>query len=477
MVGMIDLTKAVLAGVRRATAFWGAAPSALLLALVVNCGVADKAAAIPAFARQTGQTCSTCHTAFPQLTPFGRRFKLGGYTAGGGDTKDLPQLSFMLQSGYTHYNVGLTAPTGNYSSPPGGGFNGVNNYVDLAQQIAIFYGGRIYGNLGGMLQATFSNSSSRDFAIDNSDIRYADSFKFYNHDVLWGLTANDVPTMQDVWNTTPVWSSPFITSAFSLSPVANTMIQSFGPGQTLGGGGYLFLNDTWYAELSAYGSLTPKAQLTLGIPGSSVGPAISGLAPYYRVAMEQNWGDHSFMIGAYGMNANVTPAYSYGFGTDNMYDAGFDSQYQWITDVHAVTIRANYIWERQLLNSSFAQGFSANPTDYLRSLKIGAEYVYNNTYAFTATYFQITGSPDAVIFSQNAFMSPNSSGWIFDLAYLPFSHGGPDLWPWFNTRLGVSYTLFTKFDGSATNIDPTNCPYCRNANNNNTLFVYALSMF
>jgi hypothetical protein len=60
---------------------------------------------------------------------------------------------------------------------------------------------------------------------------------------------------------------------------------------------------------------------------------------------------------------------------------------------------------------------------------------------------------------------------------MPFSHGGPDLWPWFNTRLGVSYTLFNRFDGGSTNIDPTNCPYCRNASNNNTLFLYALSMW
>src|SRR5579863_2161951 len=42
------------------------------------------ASAIPSFARQTGQPCSTCHTAFPELTPYGRQFKLSGYTAGGG---------------------------------------------------------------------------------------------------------------------------------------------------------------------------------------------------------------------------------------------------------------------------------------------------------------------------------------------------------------------------------------------------------
>jgi len=44
----------------------------------------ERAEAIPAFARQTGQTCSTCHTAYLQLTPFGRRFKLNGYISRGG---------------------------------------------------------------------------------------------------------------------------------------------------------------------------------------------------------------------------------------------------------------------------------------------------------------------------------------------------------------------------------------------------------
>jgi len=35
--------------------------------------------AVPSYARQTGMACSTCHTVFPELTPFGREFKLNGY--------------------------------------------------------------------------------------------------------------------------------------------------------------------------------------------------------------------------------------------------------------------------------------------------------------------------------------------------------------------------------------------------------------
>ena len=47
-------------------------------------GLSNTAKALPSFARQTGQPCGTCHTDFPELTPYGRLFKLNGYTAGGG---------------------------------------------------------------------------------------------------------------------------------------------------------------------------------------------------------------------------------------------------------------------------------------------------------------------------------------------------------------------------------------------------------
>ena len=50
---------------------------ALMAALVT-----PPASAVPAFTDQTGQPCQACHVGGfgPQLTPFGREFKLGGYT-------------------------------------------------------------------------------------------------------------------------------------------------------------------------------------------------------------------------------------------------------------------------------------------------------------------------------------------------------------------------------------------------------------
>ena len=45
------------------------------------------AQAVPNFATQTGQPCTACHIGGygPQLTPFGRAFKIGGYTQSGGE--------------------------------------------------------------------------------------------------------------------------------------------------------------------------------------------------------------------------------------------------------------------------------------------------------------------------------------------------------------------------------------------------------
>jgi hypothetical protein len=55
-----------------------------MLALMILFGVVPAAHGLPSYSRQTGQACSSCHVGgnWPQLTPWGRFFKLSGYTAG-----------------------------------------------------------------------------------------------------------------------------------------------------------------------------------------------------------------------------------------------------------------------------------------------------------------------------------------------------------------------------------------------------------
>jgi hypothetical protein len=49
--------------------------------------LADRASAVPAFARKYHTSCSTCHVAYPVLNAFGKAFKASGYRMPGGDER------------------------------------------------------------------------------------------------------------------------------------------------------------------------------------------------------------------------------------------------------------------------------------------------------------------------------------------------------------------------------------------------------
>src|SRR6202021_1696029 len=91
------------------------------LVIVMLCGLTAPSRAVPSFARQTGMACAACHTVFPELTPFGREFKLNGYVLDNikqvtGTTTDnrqtlalnsIPPISVMVQVSYTHTGKAL----------------------------------------------------------------------------------------------------------------------------------------------------------------------------------------------------------------------------------------------------------------------------------------------------------------------------------------------------------------------------------
>ena len=231
----------------------GALAAAVLIALIGETLAPHAALALPLYARQTGQTCATCHTAFLELTPFGRRFKLGGYTLSGGDWKG-PPFAVMLQPTFTN----TQAPQPGGAAP---GF-GVNNDL-VMQQISLFTGGKITENSGAFIQGTYDGIAHR-FGWDNTDIRYARSVNIGGHTLLWGITANNNPTVQDVWNTTPAWSFPYISPGLAPSPTAATFIEQVYAQQVAGLSAYSFLDDTFYFEFGGYRPLSNSTQLALG---------------------------------------------------------------------------------------------------------------------------------------------------------------------------------------------------------------------
>ena len=192
--------------------------------------------AVPSYARQTGQPCAACHTAFPELTPFGRRFKIGGYTLGGGDWTG-PPIAAMYMAGFTHTQSPQDAP-------PAPGLRTNDNLV--SQQVSGFIAGQLYGNLGSFIQIT-GDPVGGTVGLDASDVRYADTLKLFGKDTIWGIDANNAPTVEDPWNTTPSWGWPQISS---------TIAPAFGPplthlegsytGIVGGAGAYVFWDDMLY---------------------------------------------------------------------------------------------------------------------------------------------------------------------------------------------------------------------------------------
>ena len=117
-------------------------------------------------------------------------------------------------------------------------------------------------------------------------------------------------------------------------------------------------------------------------------------------------------------------------------------------------------------------GLSAdNLYDELNDFNISASYIYDRKISFTAGYFNTWGTTDMSLYGTSNG-SPDSRYYKFDLAYLPFMNGGPDLWPWFNARIGVLYTHYDKFDGTWSNVNTG-----LKAGGNDTVFLYTWLMF
>ena len=434
---------------------------------VLIAGLPRDASALPSFARQTGQECAACHNGFPELTPYGRLFKLNGYTftggvPGTGEQSKLPPLSVMMATSFTHTQAGQQGGAAPHFAPND------NPAFDMA---SLFYGGIIAPNLGAFVQGTY-NGVSRSFNWDNLDIRYARSYTMFGAETVSGISVNNNPAMSDVWNTTPAWRFPYIKSGLAPMPNAATMIEGSLAQQVLGVTAYTFWNRLLYAEVGGYQTLSPLMDSALG--ATSTGNSTSGIAPYWRLAMQQEWGRSNFELGTFGMAGAMYPGRVTGSGTDRYTDIGFDAQYQFLADRDSFSVQASLINENQDLRASSVLGNSSNQTNTLRSLNAKASYSYDQTYYGTLGYFQVDGNTDAGLYgATSANNSPNSSGFTAEIDYMPFNHGGPSFWPWLNAKIGLQYIYYTKFNGATTNYDGAG----RNAADNNTLYLFAWLAF
>jgi hypothetical protein len=454
----------------------------------------QRADALPSYARQTGYGCGMCHTEFPQLTPLGRRFKIGGYTMRKAEptpirlvdspyTKAPPvattsdfgvPISVQVISSFTH----TATPMATAGSAP---YLKANDNFEPVQTASLFYGGAITDHIGAYAQFTYNAQPfgpplAHLYTWDNLDVRYANTTNIAGMPVVYGLTVNNNPTVSDPWNSTPAWGYPFVATNLANTPGAKTRIDQGFAAQVLGVGGYAFINDKLYVEAAGYQTLRPGTLDSLGVAPGNTTPT-QAIAPYFRVAYEEQWGKNILEVGAYGLMVDSGLPYGTpGPGTNRFTDIGVDSQYQYQGDGYWITVRGTYIHEKQQLDATFNAGGAANLTNTLNTFRANAALTYgvDGKVIVTGGYFNTTGSSDTLLYAGNRTFSPNSDGFTAELAYQFFGkNNAPKLWPWFNSRLGVQYIAYNKFNGAKFNFDGMGT----NARDNNTVLVYLWSAF
>ena len=473
------------------------------LALGLALLAVPQAHALPAFSRQTGQNCVACHAGgqFPELTPYGRMFKMTGYTIG---EHKLP-LSMMGVLSYSKVK-----DTSKSDNPPA---DFQKNGMPIAATGSLFIAGKVTENIGLFSQITYDNyagqSVSSDGAgagyfqghtnADNIDLRYADRFIDANRDLIFGVSLNNNPSVSDPWNTAAAWMQYVPVP----SPTSNAFIDGnapypgYGAGSNIAGlSAYAYWNKSIYAELGGYKTANRGFSfLSSGINDAGT-TKLKGLNPYWRLAYTHEWGPHNIMLGTSGMIADKynSPDTSDPSNVDRFKDQGFDAQYQYLLDPHTVTAQLAYMTEKHdysIYGANQAVAFvdaagnplpNTNSSDTTHTLRAKLTYTYQAKYGGSIGYFNMTGSTNtanqtsgydpgtltitsdptagapSTRVSGNLSGNPATSGFTYEAFWIPVQY----------VRVGMQYTSYSKFNGASSNYDG----FGRDAKDNNTLFFY-----
>ena len=435
-----------------------------VLALSAAFFAPHQAHAIPSFTAQTGQPCSACHVgAFgPQLKPYGRDFKLGGYVASDRSDDNIvdnwyERITAAAKTSFTH-----NGPIGNSKGDilPNAGGKGFRANDNLAfDQGMVFFGGRITQNVGALAEVSY-DGINQNFFWDAVDIRRAWDGELFGQDFTAGINLDNQMANSTIWNSTAPWAFPYNSSSLSSTPQAGTLLEDALNGQIIGPGAY-FSNGLVFGEANVYFPLNRNFNQAMGT-GNTASDKYVAPIPYGHLAIEHEFDHHSHyaQAGMFGTTATRQPGNDQTTGhTDRITDFGLEGNYQYLADMHnAVSAHATFVHENQELKASQALS-GTNATNHLNQFKADVTYSIDDTYVPSVQYFKTTGSSDTALYTSSANGSPNSEGYTVDLAYVPF--GKPDSSiQWGNARLALQYTGYTRFNGTS-----------KNASDNNTLFL------
>jgi hypothetical protein len=428
-------------------------------------GLAPNALALPSYARQTGLPCSGCHTTPPELNNGGRLFKLMAYI----DRAENKSITADPSTRRAPLNMLETLPlsaffetsmTGTKTPQPG-----TQNWnAQFPQDISIFLAGAWTDHIGSFLQVTY-NKPDDHFTTDNTDIRYANKTTVSGKELVYGLTLNNNPTLEDLWNSTPAWGYPFIAPNGAPGPAAAPIINGQLAQDVAGLGGFTMWDQHVYFAGTLYRS--NHVGDTQPTTGTCCTYNIQGTAPYWRLAFQQNGRTASLEVGGYGMHLKSTPKAVTG-SEDSYTDFGPDIQYDRTIGKDVFSLRATYVRENAALIASAANG-NANPgPHHLNASNVNAAYHFGNRFSGTMGWFLVDGTNDPLLYSQAAVSGSANGG-----ARSEGISANVSYWPFQNVDLAVQYTNYTRFNGGNTNYDGAG----RNASDNNTVYLLARFVF
>lgn len=380
--------------------------------------IALHAQAVPSYARQTGQDCVACHIGGfgPQLTPFGIKFKLGGYVDSDGKDGKVP-LSAMVVAEYNRYK-----------EPDANGNLVTSSSLGVAES-SVFLAGKLSDHIGSFVQVT-NSGTEHITAIDQADLRVTTTMDVgMRKEALLGLSINNNPTVQDPFNTLSVWGFPYTSSEHDGMSYPGTDLVSASAGQrVIGTSAYALLNDSIYAELGLYNTLSPAIQSRLGL-GQTDGEAFGRInnAPYWRLGYMQDLRTSAWSVGLLGFNGDIKDRLS-GDSMNRFRDLGIDASYQFLGNrQHVVTVNASYLKEHTTVADD--AGDISNST---KDFRLAASYHFMNTYGASLAYVKASSQDH----------STDNRGYIYQLDWTPWGKESSWAAPWANLRLGLQYVSF-----------------------------------
>lgn len=435
----------------------------------ILCLSASMAQALPSYARQTGSDCASCHVGGfgPQLTPYGIKFKIGGYTDSDGKDGKVP-LSAMLVANYTR--TAKNAAEGDKIEH----FDTNNNAA--IQETSLFLAGRLSENIGTFIQSTYSGVD-RKWALDQVDVRFVRNLQLAGKETTIGLSLNSNPTLTDPFNTLGQWRFPYTSSDFNGGFGPSPLVESLAGG-VIGANAYGFFDNSIYAELGLYQTLS-KTGLNMINAGDA--GKFKGVGTYGRVAYFKDMKRDNFSVGLFGFNADVQPDRADLGTADNYRDLGIDAAYQYLGNrQHIFTVNTSYVKEWQKLN--YTNGVLAeadNAKGSINQFRLATSYHYDQTWGVTAGLFDTRGNKDTTRYGDSVTPkvgtsslsgTPNTSGYMLQADWTPWGKENSWMSPWANVRVGVQYTGYNRFMGGSSYLDADGNE--RRARDNNTTMLF-----